>query len=65
MSKLKVAIYSLCFLASRTTYSATTRPVATKQRQERLSELAILATEAKETEQMDIKELIRQFADLK
>ncbi|KAF0768589.1 hypothetical protein FWK35_00012601 [Aphis craccivora] len=38
---------------------------ATKQQQERLSELVILATEAKEAEKMDIKELIRQFADLK
>ena len=35
------------------------------QQQERLSELAILAIEAKEAEQMDIKELIRQFAELK
>ncbi|KAF0765726.1 zinc finger MYM-type protein 1-like [Aphis craccivora] len=37
----------------------------TKQQQERLGGLAILAIEAEEAEQMNIKELIRQFADLK
>lgn len=35
------------------------------QQQDRPSELAILSIEAKEAEQMNIKELIRQFADLK
>jgi len=35
------------------------------QQQQRLSKLAILAIEAKEAEQMDIKKLIRRFPDLK